>query len=194
MLLRILATIFWAIVLCSLAFGQRASATATIAPGDGSSTVAAKPAIPATAIKVTQIDIDGLRKLLKPDGKPRLINFWATWCPPCTDEFPDLVKIDADYRGKIDLVTVSLDELSEIERDVPKFLADMKAEMPAYLLHTKDEGAAIRLVSRDWAGNLPMTVLYDASGVVVYSRMGRIRVQPLRDNIDKLIAPPAPAK
>lgn len=194
MFLRSLATVLFSIALCSLAFGQRASATATIAPAAGSAAVVEKPGVLPSAVKVTQVDIDGLRKLIKPDGKPRLINFWATWCPPCMDEFPDLVKIDADYRGKIDLVTISLDELSEIDRDVPKFLADMKAEMPAYLLHTKDEGAAIRLVSRDWAGNLPMTVLYDSSGTVVYSRMGRIRVQPLRDNIDKLLAAPAPAK
>ena len=194
MLVRSLAALLCTVVVCPLAFGQRASATATIAPAAGAPAEPAKPAAPVSAIKVTQIDIDGLRKLIKPDGRPRLINFWATWCPPCTDEFPDLVKIDADYRGKIDVVTISLDELSEIERDVPKFLAEMKAEMPAYLLHTKDEGAAIRLVSRDWAGNLPMTVLYDSSGAVVYSRMGRIRVQPLRDNIDKVITPPAPAK
>jgi thiol-disulfide isomerase/thioredoxin len=123
-----------------------------------------------------------------------LINFWATWCPPCVEEFPDLVKIDADYQGKIDVITVSLDDLAEIDRDVPKFLADMKAEMPAYLLHTKDESTAIRLIAKDWAGNLPMTVLYDGTGALAYMRNGKIRVQPLRDNIDKLLQPAAPAK
>src|SRR5215203_2074485 len=43
--------------------------------------------------KVTQIDEQGLKDLLKPKGKPLLINFWATWCDPCREEFPDLVKI-----------------------------------------------------------------------------------------------------
>ena len=134
-----------------------------------------------------QIDLDGLRKVLKPNGRPLLINFWATWCPPCTEEFPDLVKLDAEYRGKVDFVTVSLDDLADINTDVPKFLDEMRSEMPAYLLHTPNEDAAIAIVSRDWAGNLPMTVLYDASGKQVYSRMGKLRVDPLRENIRKLL-------
>jgi thiol-disulfide isomerase/thioredoxin len=83
---------------------------------------------------VTQIDAKGLKDLLKPNGKPLLINFWATWCASCREEFPDLVKIGTDYKGKIDLITVSLDELSEINGEVPKFLAQMKSESPAYLL------------------------------------------------------------
>jgi thiol-disulfide isomerase/thioredoxin len=180
----------------SLSFGQTASATETIAPAPGAATpqTAHVDPVPAVPPKVTQIDIVGLKKLIKPAGRPLLINFWATWCPPCIDEFPDLVKIDNDYRGKVDVITVSLDDLADIDTYVPKFLADMKAEMPAYLLHTKDEGAAIRMVAKDWAGNLPMTMLYDASGNVAYMRNGRIRVQPLRDNIDKLLTPPAAVK
>jgi thiol-disulfide isomerase/thioredoxin len=180
--------------MCPAVFGQKASATATVGTADGSS-LAVKPETPTRLDgKVKQIDIIGLKRLIKPAGRPLLINFWATWCPPCVEEFPDLVKIDNDYRGKLDVVTVSLDDVSDIDTDVPKFLAEMKAEMPAYLLHTKDEDAAIRLVARDWAGNLPMTVLYDASGAIAYVRNGKIRVQPLRENIDKLVSPPAAVK
>jgi thiol-disulfide isomerase/thioredoxin len=59
--------------------------------------------------RVTQIDDAKLNQLLKPNGKPLLVNFWATWCGPCREEFPDLVKIDQEYRGRIDFVTISLD-------------------------------------------------------------------------------------
>jgi thiol-disulfide isomerase/thioredoxin len=152
-------------------------------PADGST--APKP-LPVTQ-RVTQIDLEGLKKILKPNGRPLLINFWATWCPPCTEEFPDLVKLDAEYRGKVDFVTVSFDDLADINTYVPKFLDEMRSEMPAYLLHTPNEDAAIAIVSRDWAGNLPMTVLYDATGKQVYSRMGKLRVDPLRENIRKLL-------
>ena len=102
-----------------------------------------------------------MRKALSPSGKPLLVNFWATWCDPCREEFPDLVKLDAEYEGKIDFITISLDELSEINRDVPKFLADMNAKMPAYLLKAVDDDAAIGFVSKDWSGALPLTILYD---------------------------------
>lgn len=142
--------------------------------------------------KVTKIDTDGLSKLLKPNGKPLLINFWATWCDPCREEFPDLVKIDAEYRGKIDFITISLDDLADIDTFVPKFLSEVKATMPAYLLKTDDETAAIKMVSNDWAGNLPMTVLLDANGKPAYQRNGKIRYPNLVAEIDKVLVAKPP--
>ena len=135
--------------------------------------------------KVTQIDASGLKGLLKPNGKPLLINFWATWCEPCREEFPDLVKIGTDYKGKIDLITVSLDELSEINGEVPKFLAQMKSESPAYLLTTPDESAAIGLVSQDWQGALPFTILFNAQGETIYSKQGKFTPDVLVAEIEK---------
>ncbi len=139
------------------------------------------------AIKVTQIDVEGLKKILKPNGKPLLINFWATWCDPCREEFPDLVKLEGLYKGKVDFITISLDDLADIDRDVPKFLGEMKAEMPAYLLHTEDESAAITLVSKDWAGNLPLTVFVDAAGTIAYQRNGKLRFETVKENIDRVL-------
>jgi thiol-disulfide isomerase/thioredoxin len=139
---------------------------------------------------VKQIDIFALKNLVKPSRKPRLINFWATWCDPCREEFPDLVKIDDEYRGKIDFITVSLDDLAEIDRDVPKFLAEMKAFMPAYLLKTDDENAAISAVSQEWKGGLPFTILFDENGGVSYFRQGKINVETVRSRINGLVSPP----
>jgi len=139
--------------------------------------------------KVTQIDATGLQNLLKPNGKPLLINFWATWCDPCREEFPDLVKIGADYKDRIDLITVSLDELSEINGDVPKFLAAMKADkMPAYLLKTPNEEEAIAAVSKDWQGGLPFTILYNANGDTIYIKQGKFKTDFLRAEIEKTLA------
>lgn len=142
--------------------------------------------------KVTAVDLNGLKALLKPGDKPRLINFWATWCDPCREEFPDVVKIDAAYKGKIDLVTVSLDDFVDINTAVPKFLAGMKATMPAYLLHTLDEDAAIEAISAispDFQGNLPFTILLKPTGELAYSKNGKIKPLALTAEIDKLLAP-----
>ncbi len=140
-------------------------------------------------IKVTQIDDIALKDLLRRDGenaKPLLVNFWATWCDPCREEFPDLVKIDADYKGKIDLITISLDDLAEIKRDVPKFLAEMKAEMPGYLLKSLDDEAAIASVSKSWQGGLPFTILFNGQGETVYFIQGKFKTEILRAEIEKL--------
>jgi thiol-disulfide isomerase/thioredoxin len=143
--------------------------------------------------KVTQIDIDGLKKLLKPNGKPVLINFWATWCDPCREEFPDLVKLDAAYKGKIDFYTVSLDDLADIKTYVPKFLGEQKAEMPAFLLKTPDDNAAIALVSPEWTGNLPLTILLKPDGTTAYLRKGIVKYATITAEIDKLVIPDAKA-
>lgn len=141
--------------------------------------------------KVTQIDEIALKNLLKREGenaKPLLINFWATWCAPCVEEFPDLVKIANDYKDKIDVVTVSLDDLAEITRDVPKFLAKQKAEMPAYLLKSNDEETAIKTVADSWQGGLPFTGLYDKTGKLIYGRQGKFVSSQLRTEIDQVLS------
>jgi thiol-disulfide isomerase/thioredoxin len=137
--------------------------------------------------KVTQVDASGLKNILKTNGKPLLVNFWATWCDPCREEFPDLVKIDADYGETLDFITVSLDDVEELNSGVPKFLAEMKAEMPAYLLSTQEEDTVISSVSKDWQGGLPFTILYDAEGKTAYSRMGKVKIDVLRAEINKLL-------
>jgi thiol-disulfide isomerase/thioredoxin len=139
------------------------------------------------ARKVTVIDIEGLRKVLKPGSKPLMINFWATWCDPCREEFPDLVKIDTLYKGKIDFITVTLDTPDEATAAVPKFLSLMKATMPTYLLHTPDEDAAISLVTPDWAGNLPLTIIYKPTGETAYLKKGKVHIDDVSLAIDKLL-------
>lgn len=140
-----------------------------------------------TAVKVTQIDDAKLRELVKPNGKPLLVNFWATWCDPCREEFPDLVKIENDYRGKIDVITISLDDITDINTAVPKFLSEMKAEMPSYLLVSKDEGAIISTISKDWSGGLPFTIVYNEKGETIYFKQGKFKVPELREKIDSAI-------
>ena len=134
----------------------------------------------ASAPKTTQIDILALKRLVRPQGKPLLINFWATWCGPCREEYPDLVKIDEEYKGKIDFLTISLDELADKDSAIPQFLEEMKAQMPSYLLVTDNEEAAMGVVSKQWTGGLPYTILFSAKGGVLYSRQGKVKIDALK--------------
>ncbi len=137
---------------------------------------------------VTKVDDESVKPLLVAKGKPLLVNFWATWCEPCRQEFPDLVELDKDYEGKIDFITISLDDPVEIDRDVPRFLAEMKSTMATYLLRTDDESGVIGAISDTWQGGLPFTVLYDGEGTVQYARQGKIKVPVVRAMLDQLIA------
>ena len=143
---------------------------------------------PLRLANVEPIDTDGLKDLIsKSRDKPLLVNFCATFWDPCRDEFPDLVKIDREFRPKsLDFVTVSLDDLSGIKTDVPKFLAQMKATMPAYLLNVTDPEPAINAVDPKWQGDLPATFLYNAKGEVVFKAFGRVNTGALREAIGRL--------
>lgn len=136
---------------------------------------------------VTRIDEAALKKLIEPSSKPLLVNFWATWCVPCREEFPDLVKLDKKYDEKIDFITISLDDLAEINTSVPQFLLEMKAKMPAYLLRASDENAAILSVTENWQGGLPFTILFDKDGNEIYLRQGKIKLETVSEKIDSLI-------
>lgn len=149
-------------------------------------------AVSGTPPRVSKIDALGLKNLIKPNGKPLLVNFWATWCDPCREEFPELVKINNDYRGKIDFITISLDDLADINSSVPQFLTEMKADMPAYLLFTQDEEAAISSVSKDWSGGLPFTMLINEKGATAYFRQGKVRPDILRGELSKITSLPSP--
>jgi len=143
-----------------------------------------------STVVVREVDLEGLKRLLRRDDKqtrPLLVNFWATYCEPCRDEFPDLVQIDKDYKTRgLEFITVSLDDPGEIKTGVEQFLRQMRARMPAYLLNVVDPEPAIKWVDATWGGGLPATFLYDAEGQVIFKHTGRINPAKLRSAIEKV--------
>ena len=144
-----------------------------------------------TPPEIREIDLDGLKKLLQRDPKdtrPLLVNFWATWCDGCREEFPDLVKIDNEYRAKgLNFLSVTLDEVSD-KTKAADFLKEMKAMMLVVLLNVNDPEPAIHAVDEKWDGALPATFLYDREGKVVFKYYGKIKPAELRAAIDKEVS------
>lgn len=142
---------------------------------------------PAKTPVVTKVDGAGMWAAIKPDGRPVLVNFWATWCDPCREEFPDLVRIAETFKGRVDVVTVSLDDPMEVDTAVPQFLSSMGAWMPAYLLSTPDEDTVITSVSKEWGGALPFTVIFDSNGKMTYQKLGKFRPEVLTAAINRTL-------
>jgi thiol-disulfide isomerase/thioredoxin len=150
-----------------------------------------RAAKPAPAPEVREINAEGLKTLLETNsarGRILLVNFWATWCLPCREEFPDLVRIEREFRrlgAEFSFVTVSLDDVTDIKTTVPEFLGRMRAtRMPAYLLNATEPEEAINLVDRDWRGELPATFLFGRRGEIFFKHTGRVKPAELRKAID----------
>ncbi len=127
-------------------------------------------------VKVDLLSIDQLKELRKNAGigKLLLINFWATWCAPCTAEFPDLQKMVRMYRKRqIEIVDVSIN--APDERDmVLKFLNQQHAINRNLLLNTDDPAEGVPAFGAGWSGGVPFTALIGMTGEVLYRTQGQM--------------------
>lgn len=89
----------------------------------------------------------------------KIVNFWATWCLPCREEFPDLIRVADEYRDRgVEVVFVSAD-FPEQEPEAIRFLNEQGAAGVSFLKNEGDD-AFISAFDEDWMGELPATILY----------------------------------
>jgi thiol-disulfide isomerase/thioredoxin len=155
--------------LAALLFAAHASA------GDGSGE--AVHLVPATGPQI-------LRAVRAANSRAVLVNVWATWCLPCREEFPQLVKLGEDYAGRgLKVFFVSGDFDSE-RAQVVEFLAAHGVRGAAYLKAGKDE-EFIDAFDPDWSGALPATFLYDRAGSLRHS----VLESTTYERLEKLLVP-----
>lgn len=96
-----------------------------------------------------------------------LINFWATWCVPCVEEFPMIVELAEQYRDKaVKVYFVSVDWLDERHKAVD-FLEQHGVRGVSFIKN-QDDNEFINGISREWTGAVPFTIVFGKeSGKVV---------------------------
>lgn len=116
--------------------------------------------------------------------KPRVVNFWASWCPNCVDELPDFEEVCKEYKDQIDFLFVDLtDGVQETKESGLSFLAENKLVLPVYF--DTDMDAAINYGIRA----IPMTLLLDKEGIVVAYARGAIGKDVLQKAIEEYLIP-----
>jgi thiol-disulfide isomerase/thioredoxin len=122
-----------------------------------------------------ELDAKGLEKRIEAEkGNVVLLNFWATWCVPCREEFPDLVRLQKALSAKgLRVIGVSTDFSKQLAA-VDAFLAKNRPSFPNY--HRKsggDDQDFINAVDPKWGGELPFSVLYGRDGGKVRTLSGK---------------------
>lgn len=129
-------------------------------------TAAAKPAPGAAPGDPPLIDLQGYKDLVaKYQGKALMVNFWATWCEPCRNEYPLIVSLAKEYgpQGLV-VVGVTLDEDSDMGL-VRRFLATNHPDFPNYRQRPGiDPDAFYQGVNPEWRGTMPQTDFYARDG------------------------------
>lgn len=108
-------------------------------------------------------------------GKPLLLNFWATWCPPCVEELPMLNAFYREHAAKgWQVLGLAIDQPSAVR----KFLARIPLEFPVGLagLGGTDLGRSLGNLT----GGLPFTVVLGGAGRVLHRKMGQVTPEDLR--------------
>jgi thiol-disulfide isomerase/thioredoxin len=118
--------------------------------------------------EVRPVAASELRALVRePGARAVLVNIWATWCMPCREEFPGLLRLRREHGGRgLRLLLVSGDFDSEMAA-VQEFLAEQGVDFPTYIKAGKDM-EFIDGLERRWSGALPATFLYDGGGTLRY--------------------------
>ena len=116
-------------------------------------------------VEVPIINASDLNEILNSgNDKPILINVWATWCAPCREEFPDLVKLSNEYKKQVKFIGISADDTDDLNTKVIPFLKEQRAEFQNYLIKVSEPEDFINALNKDWAGAIPATFVYDKDG------------------------------
>jgi len=150
------------------------------------STQAAEGTEPAkqAAPDFTVYDAEGnAHKLSDYQGKPVVLNFWASWCGPCKMEMPDFDEKFQEYGDQIHFLMVNLtDGSQETVETASKFIKDQGYSFPVYF-DTAMEGAIAYGVNA-----VPVTYFIDAEGGFVAWQQGVVSADTLQKGIDMVLA------
>lgn len=138
-------------------------------------------AVPTVGVK----DIKSMVKEHK--GKVVVVNFWATWCPPCVKEFPDIIKLYNNYQSKgVDVIAVSMNEDDEME-DIQTFIKKYKPPFSIYRAASVDD-TFYKEFNKKWFGQMPTTVIYDTNGKISHLHMNPITYPELEKYVVTALA------
>lgn len=159
-----------------------AGAAVTLAAAGGAWRLLTPPSPTASLFALTLPDPDGTPQALAQwQGRPMVVNFWATWCAPCVKEMPDLNELQGEFEP-VQFVGIGVDRADNINR----FIDTLPVDYP--LLVAPTAGMTLMRELGNTQGGLPFTVVLSARGDIVRSILGQVEPDDLRRTLGALTA------
>jgi thiol-disulfide isomerase/thioredoxin len=103
-------------------------------------------------------------------GRPLLVNFWATWCPPCVEELPLIDAFFDENKAKgWQVLGLAVDRLAPVQ----SFLKHSPVDFPVAMAGAN--GTEVARSLGNLSGGLPFSVVFDSSGMIVHRKLGQIK-------------------
>ena len=171
-------------LLLSLAFLLSLAATGcsggASAPSAGAAAVSSAPARDVRLEFSLPTPDGGSVDLRKFDGSIRVVDFWATWCPPCREAIPHLNELYRKYRDQgVNIVGISVDDNPRV---LAAFDRDVHIEYASLMTSEEAEEAF------GGVAGLPSTFILDREGRLVRSYVGPVEMETLEGDIQALLA------
>ncbi|MCB1875652.1 MAG: TlpA family protein disulfide reductase [Chromatiales bacterium] len=150
---------------------------------DSSGRAAPTTQAPATRPDFTLMDTTGkLRNVAEWDGKVMVVNFWATWCPPCRREIPSFIELQNELgpRG-LQFVGVAIDDADKVRTFTDKFAFNYPS------LHGESDADAVSSRYGNREGVLPYSVVVDRQGNLIYVHRGLLSKDKLLSVVTPLL-------
>jgi len=115
-------------------------------------------------------------------GKPLVINFWASWCPPCKSEMPDFQEVYLEKGEDVTFMMINMtDGGRETLETAKSFIEDQEYTFPVYF-DTQQSAAQAYGIS-----SIPTTIFIDSTGRIIAGSTGAIDQETLRKGIDMIL-------
>ncbi len=128
-------------------------------------------------------DLDGkLRNIDEWNGKVVLINFWATWCPPCKREMPAFMQTYDEYKDQgFEIIGIALDDKDSVQDFVDTL------DVNYTIMAAEHKGLELSRIYGNRIGALPFSVLIDRDGIITLTHAGELSKKQLEDIILPLL-------
>lgn len=116
------------------------------------------------------------------EGKPLLVVFFATWCPPCKAEMPELAKLKTEFDGKINILAI-LTEQDKNPQELESFIKDRGINFPVTVSKENFELAT----AVGGVNGIPASFMFDQNGSLIKRYSGAVPSELLKDDFNKLL-------